>query len=80
LAAGLPLSGCGFLPERFAKKFFILSNEVLELGQFGMFRGRSRISTFPSASRRIWLDLAFDSFAIFALGAHQIVVQLEAEP
>ena len=28
----------------------------------------------------MWLDLALDSFAIFALGAHQIVVELEAEP
>ena len=28
----------------------------------------------------MWLDIALDSFAIFALGAHQIVVELEAEP
>ena len=26
------------------------------------------------------LDLTFDSFAIFACGAHEFVVQLEAEP
>jgi hypothetical protein len=29
-------------------------------------------------SRRVWLDLAMDLFAILMLGAHQIVVQLEA--
>ena len=38
---------------------------------------RFRIS---GASRRMWLELALDAFAIFALGAHEFVVQLEAEP
>ncbi len=28
----------------------------------------------------MWLDFALDSFSIFAFGAHQIVVELEAEP
>jgi hypothetical protein len=38
---------------------------------------RFRIS---GASRRMWLELALDAFAIFALGADEFVVQLEAEP
>lgn len=28
----------------------------------------------------MWLDLAFDPFAILALGGHQTVVELQAEP
>jgi hypothetical protein len=31
-------------------------------------------------SRAMWLDFALDSFAILAIGAHEIVVELEAEP
>lgn len=34
----------------------------------------------PAISRRMWLDLALDPLAILALGEHQIVIQLEAEP
>ncbi len=48
-------------------------NQVSESGQLSHFN-ISRISS------RMWLDLAMNSFAILALGAHQIVVQLEAEP
>ncbi len=44
-----------------------------------VFRVRLRISTFPAALRHRWLDLAVDPLAIVALGADQIVVQLEAE-
>ena len=28
----------------------------------------------------MWLDFALDLFAVFAFGAHEIVVELEAEP
>lgn len=31
-------------------------------------------------SRRVWMHLAADAFAIFALCAHEFVVQLETEP
>lgn len=31
-------------------------------------------------SRAMWLEFALDSFAILAIGAHEIVVELEAEP
>ena len=40
----------------------------------------SGIATFTGNSRRVRLDFALDSIAVLAFGAHEIVVELEAEP
>ena len=42
--------------------------------------GQSNRLHMNRVSRRMRLDFAFDPFAILARGAHQFVVQLEAEP
>ena len=51
-----------------------------------VFRVRIRVSgqdthfNISDRSRRMWLNITFDSFAILALGGHQTVVELQAEP